>query len=461
MTTVDERDTQIALPGDEAFESATQVFNLAAPARPAAAVTARNVQEIRAAIRYAESHRLSVRVHTTGHGSPTARPMHDAVLIRTRMEGGVDVDEARRVARVPAGTPWGAVVAATAPYGLTAPHGSAETVGVVGYLLRGGMSFYGRKVGVASNSVRAIELVTADGELRRVDATSDPELFWALRGGGGGFGVVTAIEIGLFPAARVITGAAFWTFAEAARLLSTWRRWTLDAPWEVTTSVRVMNLPPIPEIPAALTGGPVLCVDGVVLGETEDDLPAVQRHAEALLGPLRAVAEPVLDTWQSTTPSAVLEAHMDPSDPIAIHGDHMLLDEIGDEGAAEFLRVTGEGSGSPLIAAGLRQLGGAYSVPNPAGGALDHFDAHYAYSGAGVVDGPASVDEIARHCAVIRQALSPWDTGRTAPSFVEGYEQPQGHLGHEQMVAADRVRARVDPSGLFRDDISPNASAAG
>jgi FAD/FMN-containing dehydrogenase len=458
MTTLGEREARVARPGDEAYDAATQVFNLAAPAEPVAAVTAQTIDEIRAAIRYAESERLAVRVLTTGHASAAVRPIRNAVLIRTQLDGGVDVDAHRRVARIPAGARWGTVVEATAPHGLTAPHGSSSTVGVVGYLLRGGMSFYGRKVGLAVNSVRAVELVTADGELCRVDATSDPELFWALRGGGGGFGIVTAVEIDLFPLARVITGAAYWPAVHAERLLSTWRRWTLDAPWEATTSVRVMNLPPLPEVPPALAAGPVLSVDGAVLSTT-DDVTAAERCAESLLGPLRSIAEPVLDTWQLTTPAAVLQAHMDPADPVPFHGDHMLLEEIGDDGAAEFLRVTGEGSESPFVLAGLRQLGGAFSQPNPAGGALDHLDACYSYAGSGVPFHPVTAESLERHCAKVRDALRPWDTGRTAPSFVESFHQPQGHLTPEQVAAVDRVRARIDPQGRFRDDIAPNASA--
>ncbi|WP_020670875.1 FAD-binding oxidoreductase [Amycolatopsis nigrescens] len=460
MTTIDEPGTSIALPAEPAYQDATRVFNLAAPARPAAALTARTVEEIRAALRYAESEGLPVRVHTTGHASAAVRPILDSLLIRTRLTGGVEIDAARRVARIPAGTCWGAVVEAACEHGLTAAHGSSATVGVVGYLLGGGMSFYGRKRGLAANSVRAIELVTADGEPRRVDASADPELFWALRGGGGGFGVVTAVELGLFPAAEVITGAAYWPAAHAGRLLSVWRRWTLDAPWDVTTSMRMMNLPRAPNVPPELAAGPTLCVDGAVLCE-DGDLAGASSHAEDLLGPLRAVAEPVLDTWQTTTASAVLHAHMDPDQPMPVIGDHLLLGELGADGAAEFLRVLGEGSGSPLIAAGLRQLGGAYSVPPPDAGALGHFEARYSYAGSGVPMGGVTAEELRAHCEKVREALGPWDTGRTAPSFVEHFGQPQGHLTEEQVLAVDRVRARVDPGGLFRGDIAPNATALG
>lgn len=449
----------IALPGDAGYVDATRVFNLASPVTPAAAVTARSVDDVRAALRYAVREGLQVRAHATGHGAPTARPMSDALLIRTELDGGVEVDVARRVARVPAGTPWGAVVEAAAPHGLTAPHGSSAQVGVVGYLLRGGLSFYGRRIGLAVNGVRAVELVTADGELRRVNSAKDPELFWALRGGGGGFGVVTSLDVELFPATTVVTGAAFWPIEHARQLLRTWRVWTVDAPEAATTSLQILRLPPLPEIPAELRAGPVLCVDGAVLGEPSDPDAAVA-HAEELLGRLRAVAPPVLDTWQPGKPSAVLDAHMDPEDPVAIVGDHLLLDEISDDGAERFLSMVGADAESPLIAAGLRQLGGAYARRRPGGGALDHLDARYAYSGAGVPSpdgsGP-SADEILAYCADVRAALSPWDTGRTVPSFVENWHQPQCHLSTDDVHAVDAVRARVDPNGLFAGDISPGA----
>ncbi|HEV2780615.1 MAG TPA: FAD-dependent oxidoreductase [Actinophytocola sp.] len=459
MTTLDERNSGIAEQGDDAYAEATQVFNLAAPVEPAAAVTVESVAAIRAALSHAVSNGLSVRVHTTGHASATFGPMPDSLLIRTRLAGPVVVDSARRVARIPAGTRWGAVVDALAPHGLAAPHGSAATVGVVGYLLRGGISFYGRSRGLAVNSVRAIELVTADGELRRATALQDPELFWALRGGGGGFGIVTALEVDLFPATKVITGAAFWPATHAPELLNAWRHWTMSASPEVSTSLRLLNLPPLPDVPPVLAGRTMLCIDGVILCTDGDDVTTATRQADDLLGPLRAISEPVMDTWQVTTPGAVLATHMDPSDPVPIQGDHLLLNEIGDDGATELLRLLGEGSHSPLVVAGLRQLGGALSTPDPTGGCLNHIDAHYIYSGAGIPTDPDAAAAITAHTAKVRAALTPWNTGRTAPSFVESHTQPQGHLTAEDIEKIDAVRTRIDPSGLFAADIMPNCTA--
>ncbi|MFG2905147.1 FAD-binding oxidoreductase [Kitasatospora sp. NPDC048286] len=453
-----ETDPVVSLPGERAYAAATAVFNLAAPVRPAAAVTVRTVEQVQAALRHAHRAGRWVRVHTTGHASSSARPMDDALLIRTEPAGPVVVDPVARTARVPAGTRWGAVVEAAAEHGLAAPHGTSPTVGVVGYLLRGGISFYGRRAGLAVNSVRAIELVTPDGEFRRVSAIADPELFWALRGGGGGLGVVTAVELALFPAARVVTGAAFWPAAYGPELLSRWLRWTGDAPETVTTAFRVMNLPAVPEIPPVLTGGPVICLAGVVLSPTEDGLATAERQAADLLGPLRAVCEPVLDTWCTTTPPAVVRTHMDPTDPVPVLGDHLLLSELGPDGAETFLKVLGEGSGSPLVNAELRQLGGALAVPDPNGGALSHLDGAFAFTAGGLAVDQVTTAAVRAHCAEVRSALTPWDTGRTAPTLVERLEQPQGHLSAAAVARLDRVRHRVDPAGWLRHDVPPGSS---
>src|SRR5262249_26339504 len=152
---------------------------------------------------------------------------------------------------------------------LAAMHGSSPSVGVVGYLLGGGLSFYGRRHGLAVNHVHAIEAVTPDGVLRRVDAEHNRELFYALRGGGGGYAVVTAVEIGLLPYAGVTGGALFFSPQDAGRVLRAWRNWTVDAPDEITTTYRLLCLPPLPEVPEPLRGVPTVCVNGVALDDRE------------------------------------------------------------------------------------------------------------------------------------------------------------------------------------------------
>ncbi|MFD6756876.1 FAD-binding oxidoreductase [Micromonospora gifhornensis] len=459
MTGVEQRPTGVVRPGQPEYDEATRVFNLAAPLRPAAAIVARDTEAVRAAVRYARAAGLAVRTHSTGHGAATAAPMDDVLLIRTLITGGVRVDAHRRRAWIPAGTCWDAVIQAAAEHGLAAPHGSSPQVGVVGYLLRGGVSFYGRHRGLAVNSVRAVELVTADGRLRRVDADTEPDLFWALRGGGGGFGVVTAVEIELFPVAGVVTGAAFWPVAHAAELIPRWQRWAEQSPWTATTSLRVMRLPDVPGvIDPELSAGPVLCVDGVVVGPSADDVETAQRQAEELLRPLRSVAAPLRDSWRPTDCTQVPYSHLDPVEPLSLHGDHMLLGELGERGAGAFLAAAADPA-TTLINVELRQLGGAFASPVPGGGALDHVGAAYAWLAGGAPGGPLTLADVADACARVRAALRPWDTGSTVPSLVENVSQPQRHLTAARLANVDRVRLSVDPDGVFRSDVSPGATA--
>ncbi|MGW5053594.1 FAD-binding oxidoreductase [Actinokineospora sp. NPDC004072] len=431
-------------PGDAVFADAVRTANPAAPADPAAAVTVRSTREVEDAVRMAKANGMAVRVHTTGHGAATQRPMPDALLVRTELAEPVTVDAEQRVARVPAGAVWRDVVTLAARHGLAAVHPTAPSVGVVGYLTRGGVGIHGRSRGLAANSVLAFELVGADGRTQRVDAGTDRELFDALRGGGGGFGVVTAVELALFPLTALVTGAAYWPLEHADRLVPLWRDWTVDAPREASTSLRVLSGPPV-----AWASGPVVCVAGAVIGER------AAADAEDLLGPLRAVAPPVRDTWRPDGPAAALFAHEHPAGPNRTVGDHLLLDEIGLDGVTEFLRVAGEGSGSPLLAAELRHLGGALAEPDPAGGLLTHVEARFAYLGTGSAVDPATTAAAVEHSAVVRAALSPWDVGSTVPSMVASRTQPQGHLSRSDALRAAAVRARVDPDGLFAGDVLP------
>src|SRR5687768_9302698 len=167
---------------------------------------------------------------------------------------GVEIDVEAQRARVAAGTLWLEVSTAASEHGLAPLAGSSPDVSVVGYSLGGGVGWLARKHGLSANSVLAIELVTADGQLRRADHENDPDLFWALRGGGGSFGIVTAMEIRLYPLPELYAGAMFWDWSRASEVMHAWREWTLMVPDEVTSSARIMQFPPIPEVPEFLRG---------------------------------------------------------------------------------------------------------------------------------------------------------------------------------------------------------------
>jgi FAD binding domain len=443
------------MPGTPGYREATAVYNLFAPVQPDEAVIADSVSSVTAAITRARSRGLDVEVISTGHASSMADQMSGVLLVRTVPGGPVEVDPQTRRARIPAGTRWGAVAEAAAAYGLGALHASSPDVGAVGYLLKGGLSFYGRRFGLAVNSLRAVELVAADGQLHRADADHEPSLFWAIRGGGGGFGVVTAVEIELFNAAGIWTGADWWAVSEAGPLLEAWTAWTRTAPREVTTSFRILRLPPLPGVPEPLTHGPVVCLDGAALATTSAAVPDVSAQVDELLGRMRAVATPVLASWRAATTMDVPQTHMDPPDPLPAVGDHMVLGELDQAGQRAFLSTADAASQSPLVSSELRQLGGALADEVADGGAVNRLEGAYCYYALAIPGDEGQTAAIHRYLAQARTALAPWDTGSVVPTFVEDRGNPGRFMSEERAAFVELIRRDIDPAGLFRRGVWP------
>src|SRR5215470_7299069 len=213
---------KVLLPGDDGFNEARQAWNLAVDQRPAAVVFPESAAEVAAAIRYAADRGLRVAAQSTGHNAGPLGVLDDTVLLRTGRMRGIQINPRTRTARAEAGVVWLDVVQAAAQHGLAALAGSSPDVGVTGYTLGGGLSFLGRKYGLAAINVLAAEVVLADGRLVRADAEHETDLFWALRGGGGSFGVVTALEFRLFPHNQAYAGALWYPIERAAEVLHAW-----------------------------------------------------------------------------------------------------------------------------------------------------------------------------------------------------------------------------------------------
>ncbi|WP_275693220.1 FAD-binding protein [Nocardioides sp. TF02-7] len=339
------------------------------------------------------------------------------------------------------GTLWQDVVAAAATHGLTALHGSAGDVAVAGYVLGGGLSFYGRQHGLAVNAVTAVELVTPDGRLVRASAEEEPELFWAVRGSGGSLGVVVAVEIALLPYADVVAGMLLWDRERAPEVLPAWLAWTRSAPESATTSLRVMSFPPLPELPPFLAGRDVVVVDGAVL---EDD----DRAAE-LLAPLRALA-PEIDTFGRVPAPAVLEVHMDPPGPVPAVTAHSVLGELDEAAVAAFLEQVGPGTRSGLMIAELRHLGGAIARPAVGGGALSHVPGSYALHPVAIAPTPqAAVAGRAAAFALLR-AMAPWAQVNLLPTFTDTRADTSRFFDGEDWARLCRVRDVVDPRRVMQ-----------
>ena len=206
---------------------------------------------------------------------------------------------------------WEAVVDAAAPHGLAALHGSSPDVGVVGYSLGGGLGWLARRHGLQANRITAAELVTADGEIVEVDAQREPDLFWALRGGGGNFGVVTELEFELLPITEAYAGMLAWDWSQSERVLQRWAAWAPGAPEDVTTSARIMQIPPLPEIPEMIRGRQLVVIDGAVLGDPQ---VAAARSSR------RCASSAPRSTCSGRVPMpALTRIHGDPEEPLPVH----------------------------------------------------------------------------------------------------------------------------------------------
>ena len=435
---------RVHLPGTPEYDAARMPWNLAIDQRPAAVAVPHTVEEVVALVRTARRLGLRVAPQSTGHG---AAPLHGrlagSLLLRMHELTGVQVDGAARTARVVGGTTWAPVVHAAAEHGLTAAHGSAPDVGVVGYTLSGGMSFYGRQHGLAVNHVRAVELVTPDGRLVRCSATEESELFWAVRGAGGNLGVVVAVEIDLLPLAEVYAGMLLWEASATDRVVSTWAAWVRDLPESVTTSLRVMHFPPIPDLPPFLSGRDVVVIDGAVL---EDDA-----EAERLLAPLRDLA-PEMDTFGRVPAPVLLDVHMDPPAPTPAATAHAVLGHLDTAGAAAFARVSVEPSG--LLFTELRHVGGAFGRAPETAGALGSLPGDLVLHCVGVAPTPEAFAAVQRDAAAVLAAMRPWEVQGRSLTFTDEPDPQSGACADAFDPRAwsrlVEVRHLVDPDGLMQ-----------
>ena len=258
---------QVFVPGEAGYDQARQAWNLAVDQRPAVVVEAGSAADVAQAVRYARAHGIRIAPQGTGHGAGPLEPLDGAMLLRTTRMRRVSIDPAARTARAEAGAVWQDVTVPAAQHGLAALAGSSPTVGVTGYTLGGGLGPLARRYGLAANSVTAAELVTPGGDLVRADADHESDLFWAVRGGGG-VGVVTALEMRLDPVRELYAGDLFFPIQRAAEVLHAWREWTATVPDEAahlpangpgtsscaSVRYRVMTCPASPGSPVTVSG---------------------------------------------------------------------------------------------------------------------------------------------------------------------------------------------------------------
>jgi hypothetical protein len=424
------------LPGDPGWDDARRAFNLTVDQQPATVLSVASVDEIVAAVRSAARRGLRISVQATGHGAASLAPLDDALLLRTGALRDVEIDAAARLVTFEPGALAQEVVEAAATHGLAVPAGFARTVGMTGFALGGGIGWLARRRGLAAHAIVAVELVTADGRLRRVDLEHDPELLWALRGGGGRFGVVTRMSMRLEPLVSVHGGALFWPVERAEEVLTRWVELTGALPDNVTSVGRLLSLPPLPEVPEPLRGKTWCVVESVHATDGAEH--------DRLLAPLRAL-DPVIDTVGPLPVAELGRLHGDPELPLPVAGDHLLLGALDTDAVRAFVAA----GGPPLVNAELRHLGGALARASADDGPIGALDARFALHAMGMAPDAASEAVSEDRLAALRCALSPWDTGRVLANLTE---RPTPAERIYSPAALDRLRAvarRVDPEGRF------------
>jgi FAD/FMN-containing dehydrogenase len=312
-------------------------------------------------------------------------------------------------------------------------------VGIVGYTTGGGVGPMARTYGLAADRVRAFDVVTGDGELRRATPTQHPELFFGLRGGKGSLGIVTAVEFDLIPMTTFYGGAAYFDGSDVPAVIERWRRWSVDLPEQATTSFVLFQLPPLDFVPPELAGKLTIGVRFVWTGDAQE--------GEDLFAPMREVAPVILDMIGVHPYPAIDLVHADPIDPMPAHEVAMLLTSFPDDAVDAFLAKTGEGSGSPQVMAEIRQLGGAYARAGQHPNAFDHRDAGFSLLLVGIPDIPGTTE----HAEGTLAAMAPWAYDGMWPNFGPAHDAEAARKAYRPETLA-RLRAAADtydPAGVL------------
>ena len=433
---------QVLRRGGTGWDAARRGWTLSVDQQPLAVVTVEDPEDVVAAVMCAGRHGLTVSAQPVGHGATTA--LDGTVLLRTGALQDLDIDVERRVARVGAGVKWGTLLAALEPTGLIALAGSSPDPSVVGFTLGGGLSWFSRAHGLCAHSTVAFDLVDAEGVRRRVSAVSDPDLFWALRGGGGDFGVVLAVEIALQDAGPVLGGRLMWPVEMARPVLQAFRRITAQAPDELSMWAHLFRFPPLPELPDLLRGRAFVSVDLTFLGSQTD--------LDMLLAPLRQLPVLVLDTVGPVPFSQLGGIAAEPVDPMPTQEYSELLHGLDAPTVDRLVDAAGAGVDLPLAVVQIRHLGGALARATAEDGPNGAVEAEYSVFCLGVPVSPGLPEAIDAAFGRVRAALADQRTGRTFFNFLGA----ESDLGPAFTAPARdrlrRVKAESDPAGRFRSN---------
>ena len=431
----------VLTPGQPGYDEEVAGFNAAVRHRPEVVVGASSTEDVVQAVRFARARGCRVAVQSTGHGAHLS--VETGLLVTTRRIDLVQVDVAGRAATVGAGARWAAVVAAGAPHGLAPIAGSAPSVGVVGFLLGGGIGPLARSHGFGSDYLVGATLVTGTGDIVRTSADDNPDILWALRGGKPRLGIVTEVRLRLVELPALYAGSLLFEETHIEAALRAWIAWTAQADTRVTTSAAIVRFPPLDSVPPPLRGRRLLALRFAYPGDATE--------GARLAAPLRAIAPVYLDMLDAMPIADVARIFNDPTGPVPAWSSGAMLARADQDFASALLRHVGAGTDGPFRAAEVRHLGEATARDVVGGSAVGGRGALYTFAlfGANPTDFATVLpDAEARVVGDLAGWLSPESNGNFAPH--PSARRP-GSPGATPAVDAKLVdlRRRYDPDRLF------------
>jgi hypothetical protein len=433
---------RLHLPDDPDFAAVSTPWVVNVPQRPAAVLEVADTHDVVAAVQFANEHGVALSAQPRGHAARTT--LDDTLLLRTRALDSIDVDIQRGTARVGAGVKWGELMARLDGTGLVALCGSNPDPSVVGLTLGGGVSWFTRKYGFTANSVVSFEVVDPCGDLVTVTRASDPDLFWALRGGGGDFGIVVSVELALMLAPSIYGGKLMWAVEHAGAVLKAFRDLALTAPDELTVWGHVYHFPPLPDLPEPIRGRSFVGVAFTHLGSAAE--------AEALIKPLRDAAPVQLDLVGPVPPRAMGEVAQEPTEPMPSLEFGTLLTGLDEAAIDRIVAVVGDRERCPLIVTQLRGLGGGFARTSPAAGAVAAVQEPFQLFAVGVPAVPELARAIPAAFAALAGAVEGLATGHAMPNFTPDGSPNSVCYPPETLERLRRIKLERDPKGIIRSN---------
>jgi hypothetical protein len=445
--------TQAVEPGQAA--AAREVFNAMHASRPDEVVSCSTTDDVAAAIKRARDGNLRVAVRGGGHSIAGLSAIEGGMLIDLAPMNTVQVDPERRIAKVGGGALWSEVDQATQAHGLATPGGVVSDTGVAGLTLGGGYGWLRRKHGLSSDNVIEAEVVTADGSVLTASADENPDLYWAIRGGGGNFGIVTSFTFALHPVGpEVAFSATFYPIEEYAQVLRGWRDYVEQAPDEVTTVCVGITFPANPELPEAIHDRPVVIVGGVFVGDVEEGLK--------ITAPLRELGTPLFD-MSGPTPFVGVQTGFDPLFPrgqLRAYWKSQYLNELSDDAIETIAGKAGERP-APMTLMNVFAMGGAIAKVGEEETAFATREPLYMVSIDGMWSDAADDQANVAWVRDTWNAVKEYGTGEVYLNFTgRADEAPDAGVDSalgRNMARLAEVKAKYDPDNFFRvnDNIAP------